>query len=271
MNKVSRQTKYVPVTYKNKEFKVKVIPTSVLLLGLFILAAGCGKVLFSTHTTVKEAVPYKVVERDTVIKTVTKIKVVEKPDPLSRRIVRDFTKSYKPPIENKKITTFKYKGYTPYQIMMWHLKAHESFRPHQYPDGDYPSKGFGLNLSPEHIKWAKSQLGFHPKKRDWTFEEGQKLLVAYCQEHTLDPLKKQYPKLNPFQIVAYACHKYNTGNIRNFGYCCGSKSTKMRCGRKSKAHHTRRVFELQLFNGTLPASKIEADRAKAINLQQTYQ
>ncbi len=271
MNRVSRQIRYVPVTYKNKEIKIKLIPSITLLVGFFILSIGCGKALFSTHTTVKEAVPYKIIERDTVIKTVTKIKVVERPDPLSKRIVRDFTKSYKSlPIENKN-TAAKYKGYTPYQIMMWHLKAHESFRPHQYPDGDYPSKGFGLNLSPEHIAWAKSQLGFHPKKRDWTFEEGQKLLIAYCKEHTLDPLRKQYPKLNQFQIVAYACHKYNTGNTRNFGFCCGSKSTKMRCGRKSKAHHARRVFEVQLFNGTLPASKIEADRVKAINLQQTYQ
>lgn len=266
-----RQTKikYVPVTYKGKTIGIKITPALVMLGFLFVTAVGCGKFMFSERVVMKEAicVPYEV--RDTVTVTKTKIKYVE--SPLSKRIVKDFTKSigYNPTLQAKKdIET--YHGYTPYQIMVWHLKAHESFRPHQYPDGDYPSKGFGLNLTPEHVKWAQGQLGFHPKKRDWTFEEGLKLLVAFCDKKTLTPIKKQYPNLNDFQVVAYAVHKYNTGNVKRFGYCCGSKSTKMRCGRKMKAHHVRRVFEVQLFNGTLPASKIEADRLKAIELEKRY-
>lgn len=97
MNKVQTKIKYVPVTYQNKEIKIKLIPSITLLVGFFILSICCGKALFSTHSVVKEAVPYKVVERDTII--------IEKPDPLSKRIVRDFTKSYKnSPIENKNKT-----------------------------------------------------------------------------------------------------------------------------------------------------------------------
>lgn len=273
MKEIVRQTSYVPVIIKGQEVKIKAIPTLVLLGFLFVFAVSCSKVMFSTHTVMKEAVyvPYEV--RDTITVTKTKIKYVE--SPLSKRIVRDFTKSISTAKSSPKTSVSKdiktYHGYTPYQIMVWHLKAHESFRPYQYPDGDYPSKGFGLNLTDEHIEWAQSQLGFHPKKRNWTFNEGLKLLVAFCDQKTLTPLRKQYPNLNDFQIVAYAVHKYNTGNVRRFGYCCGSKSTKMRCGRKMKAHHARRVFEVQLFNGTLPKSKIEQDRQKAIDIENRYQ
>lgn len=292
MKEVVRQTSYVPVIIKGQEVKIKAIPTLVLLGFLFVFAVSCSKVMFSTHTVMKEAVyvPYEV--RDTVTVTKTKIKYVE--SPLSKRIVRDFTKAVSnvntstPQVKTKTYNEDgipRFHGKTPYEIMVRHLKAHESFRPWEYPDGEYPSKGFGLNLTPEHIKWAHSQLGFHPKKRNWTFEEGLKLLVAYCDEHTLSPLRKQYPNLDDFQIVAYACHKYNTGNVKRFGYCCHSKSTKERCkhwcknnGRKGhyckdvrKAHHARRVFEVQLFNKTLPASKLEADRLKAIDLQKRYQ
>lgn len=266
---IVRQTRVIPVKYQGKEIKIKAIPTLVLLGFLFVLTASCSRVFFSTHTVTKETVYVPIEVRDTVIKTVTRTKIKYVESPLSKRIVRDFTKAVSTPQVKKNIKT--YHGYTPYQIMVWHLKAHESFRPHQYPDGDYPSKGFGLNLTPEHIKWAQSQLGFHPKKRDWTFDEGLKLLVAFCDEKTLTPLRKQYPSLNDFQIVAYAVHKYNTGNVKRFGYCCGSKSKKMRCGRKLQSHHARRVEEIQLFSGKLSIETIEKWRKKAIDIEKRYQ
>jgi hypothetical protein len=288
MKEVVRQTNYVPLIVKGKEIKLKVEPVAAVFGFLLIISLlSCVRAAYTEKTVVKEIV--EVVKRDTV--TVTKIRIKHVESPLSKRIVRDFTKAVSISTPQVKTKTYdkdgipRFHGKTPYEIMVRHLKAHESFRPWEYPDGEYPSKGFGLNLTPEHIKWAHSQLGFHPKKRNWTFEEGLKLLVAYCDEHTLSPLRRQYPNLDDFQIVAYACHKYNTGNVKRFGYCCHSKSTKERCkhwcknnGRKGhycrdvrKAHHARRVFEVQLFNKTLPASKLEADRLKAIDLQKRYQ
>jgi len=270
MKEIVRQTKVIYTPLKIDGKRIGIMPFPILFtLSVLITGLGCGKVFFSERVVMKEAicVPYEV--RDTITVTKTKIKYVE--SPLSKRIIRDFTKSIGNPTLQVKKNIKTYHGYTPYQLMVWHLKAHESFRPYQYPDGDYPSKGFGLNLTPEHVKWAQAQLGFNPKKRDWTFDEGLKLLIAFCDEKTLTPLKKQYPKLNDFQIIAYAVHKYNTGNVKRFGYCCGSKSTKMRCGRKLKSHHIRRVEEIQLFNAKLPVKTIETWQQKAIDIENRFQ
>lgn len=97
MKEITRQTSYVPVIIKGQEVKIKAIPTLVLLGFLFVFAVSCSKVMFSTHTVTKEAVYVPVEVRDTVIKTVTKTKIKYVESPLSKRIVRDFTKSVSTP------------------------------------------------------------------------------------------------------------------------------------------------------------------------------
>ena len=103
MKEVS-QTKivYVPVTYKGKTIGIKPIPTLVLLGFLFVFAVSCSKLMFSTHTIteVPVCVPVEVIVRDTVVEVKTVIKEVE--SPLSKKIVRDFTKSVSTPqVETK--------------------------------------------------------------------------------------------------------------------------------------------------------------------------
>ena len=148
-------------------------------------------------------------------------------------------------------------GYTPFEIAMYFLKAHESFRPYAYPDGKYKSKGFGLNLTPDHIKWANKILGFKCTSRNWTYEEGTKLLYAYWQE-----MKDSHPEIkDDFKLVALLLHKYNTGNTNSLAGCCGSKKG---CGRGLKSHKERRIFEVRLYNHKVTKEEIEKYRNKAI-------
>lgn len=161
--------------------------------------------------------------------------------------------------------------YSQYQIAMWYLKAHESFRPFEYDDGRYPSKGFGLNLTPEHTKWATKVLGFKSRSRNWTFDEGQKLLVAYWTKKR-NKFLEENKQLKPYQQTAILLHAYNTGKYTNIRGCCGSKKG---CGRKGegrnakirKAHNERRDFEWRLYNNLVTDKEIESLRKEAIALE----
>lgn len=166
-------------------------------------------------------------------------------------------------------------GYTPFEIAMYFLKAHENFSPKEYPDGDYNSKGFGLNLNPDHVKWATKQLGFPCRKRNWTYDEGVKLLYAYYQEKK-DGIKKNYPNLNEFQITALVLHAYNTGNTKSIQGCCGASKG---CGRKGnsqqdrdirKVHNERRKFEHALFNQKITLKQIEMYKEKAAKINSRW-
>lgn len=148
-------------------------------------------------------------------------------------------------------------GYTPFEIAMYFLKAHESFRPYEYPDGQYNSKGFGLNLSPDHVKWATKHLGFPCRKRNWTYQEGTKLLYAYWAK-----MKEEHPDVkDEFKLVALLLHKYNTGNTKSLAGCCGVSKG---CGRGLKAHKERRAFEVKLFNHKISKDEIEYYKQEAI-------
>ena len=159
--------------------------------------------------------------------------------------------------------------YTGFEVAMYYLKAHESFRPYEYPDGEYNSKGFGLNLTPAHTKWATKILGFPSRSRDWTYEEGQKLLRAYWAEKR-EKFLKDNAHLNEYQQTAILLHAYNTGKYTNIGGCCGAIKG---CGRKGitakskrikKAHTARRDFESRLYAGKVTQDEIAKIRAKAI-------
>lgn len=104
MKEVSQtKVKYVPITYKGKTIGIKITPALVMLGFLVIITASCSKVFFSTHTVTKETVCVPVEVRDTVIKTVTRTKIKYVESPLSKRIVRDFTKVVSTPQVKKNI------------------------------------------------------------------------------------------------------------------------------------------------------------------------
>ena len=164
------------------------------------------------------------------------------------------------------------KRYTGFEVAMYYLKAHESFRPYEYPDGEYNSKGFGLNLTPAHTTWATKVLGFPARSRDWTYEEGQKVLRAYWSEKR-DKFLKDNAHLNEYQQTAILLHAYNTGKFTNIGGCCSAKKG---CGRKGtsdkvkrikKAHNARRDFETRLYAGKVTQDEIAKLREKAIKVE----
>lgn len=159
-------------------------------------------------------------------------------------------------------------GYTNFQIAMWYLKGHESFRPWEYPDGNYPSKGFGFNLSPDKIEWVSEVLGFHAKERNWTWEEGTKVLYAYWDKKYS---KFNAPGLNEAQKHAVVAHEYNRGKYKNIRGCCGKS---VGCGNPDenirKSHNPRRIFEWKWYNGELTDEDIEAVRKRAIQVQQKW-
>jgi hypothetical protein len=158
-------------------------------------------------------------------------------------------------------------SYTPYQVAMWYLKAHESFRPYEYADGQYNSKGFGLNLSPDKVRWASDVLGFSARSRDWTWDEGSKVLQAYWQHKS-----ERYKGSGTwYERTAVMLHAYNTGKYHNIRGCCGKK---VGCGRKAsnvrKAHNERRDFEWRLYQGLVTDFEIEALRKDAIRIEKKW-
>ena len=159
-------------------------------------------------------------------------------------------------------------GYSPYEILIWHLTAHESFRPFEYPDGKYPSKGFGLNLTPSHVNWASSKLGFPARSRNWTYKEAKFLLASYVEEKIMPELRKKFPDKSDFQLVALAAHKYNRGNTRNIYACCNGRRG---CGSSNRgiqdSHNRRREFEQKLWENRITKQDIEIERRKAIQVK----
>lgn len=241
--------------------QIKVVP--VVLLFLFV--GMCS-------ATISRVVSPRIIERtimrvDTLIVEkkveVIKEKIVEKKVyPISimmASLMSKNTESTKSTENTNNITRLH--GYTPFEIGIYFLKAHESFRPWKYPDGNYPSKGFGLNLTPDHIKWATKKLGFNCLSRNWTYQEGNFLLREYWRE-----MKESHPEIkDEFKLVALLLHKYNTGNTKTLAGCCGASKG---CGSKNKdirdTHNERRRFEVLLYNHKVTPKMIEYYKRRAI-------
>lgn len=165
------------------------------------------------------------------------------------------------------------KGYDVYGTVVFHLIAHESFRPTAYKDGKYPSIGFGLNLTPIHKEWGARILGMKKFPKRITWEQGKKLLRAYINER----LAPEFPDnglLTPQQRVAKIVHAYNrgTGSANNIHNCCGGYKG---CGSRDRdvrsAHTTRRIWEGIAWRGGLTPQMIEKDRLKAEERRAAFQ
>lgn len=131
--------------------------------------------------------------------------------------------------------------YTPYEILVWELKANEGYRSWWYKDGAGHSIGFGWN-----------DCGGVRRKEIAQYTKDGKVTYAEATTITIKELEK-YGKLNndPWKNLALKLYSYNCGPTKagsRLGKCCGGKWL---CGNRSpnirKSHTRRRKFELALW------------------------
>lgn len=138
--------------------------------------------------------------------------------------------------------------YTPYQMLIWEIKANEGYRSWWYPDGrgqngrQAYSIGFGWN---DLGNVRRNEIKQFTKDRKVTFDEAMTItlreIAKYGRLHQ-DPYKNL-----ALQLYSYNCGLTNSG--ASLGKCCGSRSG---CGSPNKnirkAHNRRRRFELALWS-----------------------
>lgn len=137
--------------------------------------------------------------------------------------------------------------YTPYQILVWEIKANEGYRSWWYPDGYNRGKkaysiGFGWN-----------DLGNRRRAEIKNYTKDKKVTFIEALEITLKEISK-YGVLHkdPLKNLALQLKSYNCGlatRYSDLGHCCGAKRG---CGSSSEnvrnMHNSRRKFELALWN-----------------------
>lgn len=137
--------------------------------------------------------------------------------------------------------------YTPYQILVWELKANEGYRSWWYPDGTVRGRqsysiGFGWN-----------DLGNRRRKEIAKYTADKKVTFDEALEISLKEVSK-YGRLHPDPLknLALQLYSYNCGLAKSgkcLGHCCGSSRG---CGSSKKnvrlVHNQRRKFELALWN-----------------------
>ena len=139
-------------------------------------------------------------------------------------------------------------GYTRYQVLMWSLKANESYSHVWYPDGDYKAIGFGYNHLGQ--KKRKEQISWATKDGKVTYTEATQILCDYVErigksDRFVSFSKKK--KLDDWQEIAVIAHMYNCGSVQKTGIqgCCGKRTG---CGKGYNSHNQRRKFEVALWN-----------------------
>lgn len=134
-------------------------------------------------------------------------------------------------------------NYSPYEIMVWELKANEGYRSWWYPDGRVRGRqsysiGFGWN---DQGNRRRNEIKEFTKDRKVTFEEATIITTREIEK---------YGKLHndPLKNVAMRLYSYARGltkDSRKLGGCCGKK---IGCGNENrdirKSHSRRRAFEL---------------------------
>lgn len=153
--------------------------------------------------------------------------------------------------------------YSPYQILVWEIKANEGYRSWWYPDGRVRKRkaysiGFGWN---DQGRRRRDEIDRYTQDGKVTFDEALQItlyeLKKYGRLHK-DPLKNV-----ALQLYSYNCGMTNKGS--RLGKCCGAKKW---CGNRNKdirkSHTRRRKFELELWNHNYPMIRkyVEEDRKK---------
>lgn len=141
--------------------------------------------------------------------------------------------------------------YTPYQILVWEIKANEGYRSWWYPDGYVRGRraysiGFGWN--------DQGRRRRHEIKK---FTHDGKVTFQEATEISLYEIKK-YGTLHsdPYKNLALQLYSYNCGltkDGRKLGGCCGFKRG---CGNDNHdirpLHNRRRKFEIALWKKDVP-------------------
>lgn len=144
-------------------------------------------------------------------------------------------------------TTTNKLPYSPYQILVWELKANEGYRSTWYKDGNVRGRqsysiGFGWN-----------DQGNRRRHEIKHFLTDGKVSYDEATQITLMEINK-YGRLHPDPLknVALQLYSYSRGmtkDPRKLGRCCGGSKG---CGNSNsnirKSHNRRRAFELACWN-----------------------
>lgn len=136
--------------------------------------------------------------------------------------------------------------YSPYQLLVWEIKANEGYRSWWYPDGIVRGRqsysiGFGWNDQGRRRK----EIHQFTKDGKVTYDEATQITIKEIQK---------YGKLNndPLKNLALQLYSYSRGLTKSgasLGKCCDGRSG---CGNSNKnirkSHNARRQFELALWN-----------------------
>lgn len=171
--------------------------------------------------------------------------------------------------------------YSPYQILVWEIKANEGYKSWWYPDGYNRGKraysiGFGWN-----------DLGQRRRKEIAKYTHDGKVTFDEATEISIKEINK-YGTLNkdPLKNLALQLYSYNCGLTKSgasLGHCCGgsrgcgahigiSCKGKKKCHACNvvKMHNERRAFELALWRHDFVniLSRTERNREKMnVNIQ----
>lgn len=146
--------------------------------------------------------------------------------------------------------------YTPYQILVWELKANEGYQPWWYRDGNGHSIGFGWN---DCGGKRRHEIKQYTKDGKVTYDEATTITIKEIEK---------YGKLNsdPWKDLALKLYSYNCGLTKQgwkLGKCCGGK---WMCGNSNrnirKSHNRRRKFELALWNKDINYVYAETEKNK---------
>lgn len=142
-------------------------------------------------------------------------------------------------------------SYTPYQMLVWELKANEGYRSWWYRDGVVRGKkaySIGLGWNDQGTR-RRNEIKKYTADGKVTFQEALEItlieVAKYGRLHA-DPYKNL-----ALQLYSYNCGLTKTG--KKLGKCCKGKRG---CGNYRsdirEAHNRRRKFELALWNKDIP-------------------
>lgn len=152
------------------------------------------------------------------------------------------------------------KKYTPYQILVWEIKANEGYRPWWYLDGRAKING---KWRPSHsIGFGWSDYGGTRRHKISKYTADKKVTYQEALEITISEVNK-WGRLHkdPYKNLAMQLYSYNCGRINDGSKLGGCHGTKKGCGHKCnmdgkrghkcknvrRAHNKRRKFELALW------------------------
>lgn len=171
-------------------------------------------------------------------------------------------------------TTVEQRGatkYTPYQILIWEIKANEGYQSWWYKDGIVRGKqayaiGFGWN---DQGNRRRNEIKEYTRDHKVTYDEAMQISL-----YEIDKYGKIH--VDPLRNVALQLYSYSRGPIRDgrkLGRCCNGTRG---CGRRNPdiraVHNRRRTLELALWNHEYAVidSLTEINKGKVQQLIQQY-